>query len=611
MNAQPQAQQAPAPVNQSGIAMGNMGPLTQQTQQPAPAPQGMQGLDPKLVAAMMAQYAKQKEAEMNARQMALQAPQPQGTVVDQLLAQQGQQPQAPAGIQQLMGAQRGNVAQAQGIDAAPTPQSFKEGGIVGYAGNEGSVVVGPEMFAGDAMRGISAKAKESENTDALSPFEAWLRSMSKGEHNVRGRNGKAAPAASKSGRPSERYGDAMAADAPTATPAGGGAWAGAKKTALTAPGDADIEAIFNTQLAAAQQHVAEAAASGDQKAIDRAAADLKELTAEMTRVSGGRTFDVNGRKEGPTQELPPTYNPAPQNQGSPGGITLALPQRPQPQAAPVEAFANKAMGRDPEAARNAEIARWRAEVGPMDTSANDELLRELRTRKNELAKRPEKGIAGLLDYAKNIAAASKPGNAWWQDMSQGAQHGEAIDEKRREQEMAAMREMLLAQQNGANAKRADRQAGYDVGLKAEDRISKRAETAAGIAGPMRNADRAAEASMYHADTAAAASRYSTDSHLKGVMEQVSMGLKSRAPDAIKHAMDNAQMLLKSYHEKLATYKDNFDVSNPKSAAGKDVAALRDKIDILGQTLINLDPVLKSAMPQMAAAPTTGKVLEAK
>ena len=584
MNAQPQAQQAPAPVNQSGIAMGNMGPLTQQTQQPAPAPQGMQGLDPKLVAAMMAQYAKQKEAEMNARQMALQAPQPQGTVVDQLLAQQGQQPQAPAGIQQLMGAQRGNVAQAQGIDAAPTPQSFKEGGIVGFAGGgrpkgddtaggyypltgrEGSVVVGPEMFAGDAMRGISAKAKESENTDALSPFEAWLRSMSKGEHNVRGRNGKAAPAASKSGRPSERYGDAMAADAPTAIPAGGGAGAGAKKTALT---------------------------------------------AEMTRVSGGRTFDVNGRKEGPTQELPPTYNPAPQNQGSPGGITLALPQRPQPQAAPVEAFANKAMGRDPEAARNAEIARWRAEVGPMDTSANDELLRELRTRKNELAKRPEKGIAGLLDYAKNIAAASKPGNASWQDMSQGAQHGEAIDEKRREQEMAAMREMLLAQQNGANAKRADRQAGYDVGLKAEDRISKRAETAAGIAGPMRNADRAAEASMHNAELAYKASVHSTDSHLKGVMEQVSMGLKSRAPDAIKHAMDNAQMLLKSYHEKLATYKDNFDVSNPKSAAGKDVAALRDKIDILGQTLINLDPVLKSAMPQMAAAPTTGKVLEAK
>lgn len=547
MNAQPQAQQAPAPVNQSGIAMGNMGPLTQQTQQPAPAPQGMQGLDPKLVAAMMAQYAKQKEAEMNARQMALQSPQPQGTVVDQLLAQQGQQPQAPAGIQQLMGAQRGNVAQAQGIDAAPTPQSFKEGGIVGFA--EGG------------------RPKDDDTAGGYYPL---------------------------TGREGQRsFGDDVA-EAISAS--FGRAKDDAKRVFKKKPNSMDLPP--------------RAAMEDDPRRLDNArtwtgrALDPRQLAAANPEQAAPPA-------PAPSPAAPPTYNPAPQNQGSPGGITLALPQRPQPQAAPVEAFANKAMGRDPEAARNAEIARWRAEVGPMDTSANDELLRELRTRKNELAKRPEKGIAGLLDYAKNIAAASKPGNAWWQDMSQGAQHGEAIDEKRREQEMAAMREMLLAQQNGANAKRADRQAGYDVGLKAEDRISKRAETAAGIAGPMRNADRAAEASMHNAELAYKASVHSTDSHLKGVMEQVSMGLKSRAPDAIKHAMDNAQMLLKSYHEKLATYKDNFDVSNPKSAAGKDVAALRDKIDILGQTLINLDPVLKSAMPQMAAAPTTGKVLEAK
>lgn len=550
MNAQPQAQQAPAPVNQSGIAImaaTSLGPLTQQTQQPAPAPQGMQGLDPKLVAAMMAQYAKQKEAEMNARQMALQSPQPQGTVVDQLLAQQGQQPQAPAGIQQLMGAQRGNVAQAQGIDAAPTPQSFKEGGIVGFA--EGG------------------RPKDDDTAGGYYPL---------------------------TGREGQRsFGDDVA-EAISAS--FGRAKDDAKRVFKKKPNSMDLPP--------------RAAMEDDPRRLDNArtwtgrALDPRQLAAANPEQAAPPA-------PAPSPAAPPTYNPAPQNQGSPGGITLALPQRPQPQAAPVEAFANKAMGRDPEAARNAEIARWRAEVGPMDTSANDELLRELRTRKNELAKRPEKGIAGLLDYAKNIAAASKPGNAWWQDMSQGAQHGEAIDEKRREQEMAAMREMLLAQQNGANAKRADRQAGYDVGLKAEDRISKRAETAAGIAGPMRNADRAAEASMHNAELAYKASVHSTDSHLKGVMEQVSMGLKSRAPDAIKHAMDNAQMLLKSYHEKLATYKDNFDVSNPKSAAGKDVAALRDKIDILGQTLINLDPVLKSAMPQMAAAPTTGKVLEAK
>ena len=106
-------------------------------------------------------------------------------------------------------------------------------------------------------------------------------------------------------------------------------------------------------------------------------------------------------------------------------------------------------------------------------------------------------------------------------MSQGAQHGEAIDEKRREQEMAAMREMLLAQQNGANAKRADRQAGYDVGLKAEDRISMRAETAAGIAGPMRDTHNR---------------RYSTDKHLAGVMAQVEKATKAGDSAAAKEAL---------------------------------------------------------------------------
>ena len=509
MNAQPQAQQAPAPVNQSGIAMGNMGPLTQQTQQPAPAPQGMQGLDPKLVAAMMAQYAKQKEAEMNARQMALQSPQPQGTVVDQLLAQQGQQPQAPAGIQQLMGAQRGNVAQAQGIDAAPTPQSFKEGGIVGYAGNEGSVVVGPEMFAGDAMRGVGAKDRDSADTSEQSPFEALIEKLG-----IK----KALKAVA------ERHAEMTGSDAPVPAIVAAAQTPNIKAPQVAVPAAERTWTgrAMDPQQLAAMRTSSDPEVLGAVKAYDAWAAQNPEQAAPPAPA--------------PSPAAPPTYNPAPQNQGSPGGITLALPQRPQPQAAPVEAFANKAMGRDPEAARNAEIARWRAEVGPMDTSANDELLRELHTRKNELAKRPEKGIAGLLDYAKNIAAASKPGNAWWQDMSQGAQHGEAIDEKRREQEMAAMREMLLAQQNGANAKRADRQAGYDVGLKAEDRISKRAETAAGIAGPMRNADRAAEASMYHADTAAAASRYSTDKHLAGVMAQVEKATKAGDSAAAKEAL---------------------------------------------------------------------------
>lgn len=572
MNAQPQAQQAPAPVNQSGIAMGNMGPLTQQTQQPAPAPQGMQGLDPKLVAAMMAQYAKQKEAEMNARQMALQSPQPQGTVVDQLLAQQGQQPQAPAGIQQLMGAQRGNVAQAQGIDAAPTPQSFKEGGIVGFA--EGGRPKGDDTaggyypltgregqrsFGDDVAEAISASFGRAKD-DAKRVFKKKPNSMD------------LPPRAAMEDDP-RRLDNART-------------WTG--------------RALDPRQLAAMK-------ASTDPEA--------QEAAAAYERWAAANPEQAAPPAPAPSPAAPPTYNPAPQNQGSPGGITLALPQRPQPQAAPVEAFANKAMGRDPEAARNAEIARWRAEVGPMDTSANDELLRELRTRKNELAKRPEKGIAGLLDYAKNIAAASKPGNAWWQDMSQGAQHGEAIDEKRREQEMAAMREMLLAQQNGANAKRADRQAGYDVGLKAEDRISKRAETAAGIAGPMRNADRAAEASMYHADTAAAASRYSTDKHLAGVMAQVEKATKAGDSAAAKEALAEIKASMVADQAFLANVQKKgyeateVDKENARRAARRiqEASAYLHAKQVPGATM----PIASaggSGVPQPMTAPT-GAVLK--
>lgn len=340
MNAQPQAQQAPAAINQMGIAMGSMGPLAQQTQQPAPAPQGMQGLDPKLVAAMMAQYAKQKEAEMNQRQMALQAPQPQGTVVDQLLAR-AHAPQQPAGIQQLMHGQRGNVpqAQAQGIDAAPTPQTFKEGGIVGFA--EGG-------------------RTEDTDYDPDSLKERVARLFGLG-----------APADAKGPR-GPNYGHEGRVPAASAA----SIWTGgriapaqlARWRALTDPEERAGVAAYDEWAARNPEQAAAPVAPAVPPAQDQ------------------------GTSGGITAALPPRAAPA---SDTPTGVL-----RPPAQDYSALMAANaRQLGVDPAKDRDTEAARYRKEVGAPDTSATDAMLADYAERRQRLA--PRTGIMDLLrEYAK-------------------------------------------------------------------------------------------------------------------------------------------------------------------------------------------------------------------
>lgn len=484
MNAQPQAQQAPAAINQSGIAMGNMGPLTQQTQQPAPAPQGMQGLDPKLVAAMMAQYAKQKVAEENQRQMALQAPQPQGTVVDQLLAQQAPQSQ-PAGIQQLMSGQRGNVPQpqAQGIADAPAPQSFKEGGIVGYAeggraedeqqaGDRSALINGLKKF-GYAAADIAAMPPRA----AASLFNSLLVRPARAVSNtdipyfplLGGEPGSITPftdhafkeqQGAKKYRPSENYGD-TAIEAPT--------WTGS----YLAPQQlAELHASRNPE----EQAVA--------KAYDAWAAQNPQQEAAPPASAGG--------------------------QGTPGGITAALPQpAPAPQRQPTQDYsalmaANaRQLNTDPEKDRETEAARYRKEVGAPDTSATDAMLADYAERKQRLA--PRDGIMDLLrEYAK------APGQNWWQTGAAGGQSLIDLNEKLAEQRDALSDKGFAAMQARANAGRDFNKEAYGAGIKGKDTANAQLDKGVTAGTSMRNADVAAAANMYHADTQLRAAQMSSE-----------------------------------------------------------------------------------------------------
>ena len=78
-------------------------------------------------------------------------------------------PQQPPGPVQGMA--------AGGLASLPTnlPQSYAGGGIIAFA--HGKEVDTPEMYAGDAMKGVSAKAKESKDTSDMSPFESLVEKL--------------------------------------------------------------------------------------------------------------------------------------------------------------------------------------------------------------------------------------------------------------------------------------------------------------------------------------------------------------------------------------------------------------------------------------------------
>lgn len=106
--------------------------LQQEAAQTAPGPQGQQPT----VASQVQQAASQQMPQQmpNVQQVGQQA-----GIAAQLMAQRQQQAQDPRAVAQMAA----QMLQQQGVASLPTNMQFREGGIIGYAGPEGSVVTNP------------------------------------------------------------------------------------------------------------------------------------------------------------------------------------------------------------------------------------------------------------------------------------------------------------------------------------------------------------------------------------------------------------------------------------------------------------------------------------
>lgn len=106
--------------------------LQQEAAQTAPGPQGQQPT----VASQVQQAASQQMPQQmpNVQQVGQQA-----GIAAQLMAQRQQQAQDPRAVAQMAA----QMLQQQGVASLPTNMQFREGGIIGYAGPQGSVVANP------------------------------------------------------------------------------------------------------------------------------------------------------------------------------------------------------------------------------------------------------------------------------------------------------------------------------------------------------------------------------------------------------------------------------------------------------------------------------------
>lgn len=111
--------------------------LQQQASQTAPGPQGQQPT----VANQVMQQAQQAAQPMQMPQM--QAIGKQAGIAGQLMAQRQQQQQQAAQNPEAIAQMAAQMLQQKGVAALPTNMQFREGGIIGYAGPEGSVVTNP------------------------------------------------------------------------------------------------------------------------------------------------------------------------------------------------------------------------------------------------------------------------------------------------------------------------------------------------------------------------------------------------------------------------------------------------------------------------------------
>lgn len=132
--------------------------LQQEAAQTAPGPQGQQ---PTVASQVQQAVSQQMPQQMpNVQQVGQQA-----GIAAQLMAQRQQQAQDPRAVAQMAA----QMLQQQGVASLPTNMQFREGGIIGYAGPEGSVVTNPipDRELAPMDESLSAKAqREMAEMDA-------------------------------------------------------------------------------------------------------------------------------------------------------------------------------------------------------------------------------------------------------------------------------------------------------------------------------------------------------------------------------------------------------------------------------------------------------------
>lgn len=535
----------------AGIPTGNMGPLPQQNQQEK-APQngpGMSGLDPKLVAAMMKQYAQQVKAEADQRAMALMAPRPQGTVIDRLLG--AQPPQQMAAMQRPQG--------PQGLADVPTEQTFKDGGIVGFAGG-GKTPVDDEVDrivgANDNYRGDStlysdaiAKAKEDGRGKTGKDIEkalqvvgaagsplldlilaapravGYLGDLALSHSFRRGNDPESAPVAVpdflkatrnagstlRALRTDERSdGKAAAPDMSAYVPRGTPA----------APADAPVT-FSGVRVPDAK--LAELRASKDPDAIDflRAydawAAQQPAGDTAVSRTSNAAPAQGTGQEGAAPAPAPSVRPPSGVEQLVPGALQTALKV-------------------DADKVRDAEAERYRKDVGAPDSSVRDAMIAELMDRQKLFA--PKEGFMDLLrSYANNAQA----GDQWWQT---GARGGQALIDANQANALKAAElrdKALTLRQQGIDALYGHKKDVYKTGLDAKEK-----------ADAARDKALTAGASVYHTDKALEGTRYSADKHLEGVREQLRKAELAQDKVAMQEGIANLKALLESEKVALST-----------------------------------------------------------
>lgn len=546
--------QAPAP-SPAGINGGQAPALNvaalQQQQQPAPTPQGMQGLDPKLVAAMMAQYAKQKVAEENQRQMALQAPQPQGTVVDNLLKppQEGQGPQG-SGIQQLLAGVQGGQppARPQGIDATPTQHSFKEGGIVGYAGTEedGSLVKEQPQTYMPLMQGDTTAERQYKTA-----INERLDAEKKGKRDAE-KSGRAAnnigwlkdvlgmsPAASNEGREGRREVVASAEDPTT--------WTGGR----IAP-----EMLAQMRVSTEPEYVAAA------KAYDTWAAQNPEKAAGQAGAAG--PYNAPAPSPGSTPR-PYAATEPPAAQPPPSAAPPAVQPPPAQDYTKLTQGLDKLYGLDQNTARADEERRYAASMGKPDTSVSEAQIKDYAERKQRLA--PRTGIMDLLgEYAK------APGQQWWQTGVAGGQSLADLNESLAVQRDALSDKSFALQQGNIDKAQALKKEGFGAGTKAGSEALTGLTHGVTAGAGMRNADVSAGASMYGTSKQAESSKYTADLHLAAAKAQAERAATAGDVAAERQALAEIKASLVADQatvagvQKLGPMATEVDMENARRAA---------------------------------------------